>query len=73
MRPVEDGRDPGIERAQRAHEIADARVFGPHYRACRSGDVAAVVRQQAVGQDAAKRALPHVPVRVDESRHDDHA
>ena len=35
-------------------------------------DVAHVVVEQTVGQAVADRALPHVPVRVDEPRHDDH-
>ena len=72
VRPVEHRRHTRVDRAERTHQIADVDVLGTDHPAHGAQDVAHVVVEQTVGQAVADRALPHVPVRVDEPRHDDH-
>ncbi len=73
LRQVGDGGDAGIERAQRADQIADIGVFRTVVIGGGAGNIAEIVREHAVGQHVAQRALIEVMVRVDEAGQDDHA
>ena len=73
LRQVGDGGDAGIERAQRTDQIADIGVFGTIVIGGGAGNVAEIVREHAVRQHVAQRALIEMMVRVDEARQHDHA
>ena len=73
LRQVGDGGDAGIERAQRAGQIADIGVLGTIVIGGGAGNVAEIVREHAVRQHVAQRALIEMMVRVDEARQHDHA
>ena len=64
---VAQGGDAGVERAERADEVADVDVLGGELRAPGELDVLAVVREVPADADLADRALPGVAVGVDES------
>ena len=71
VREVEDRRDAGVERLERADEVARVDVLGGAARRDRHPHPAEVLHQRPVGADPPKRGLPGVPVGVDEPGHDD--
>ena len=73
LRQVGDRGDAGIERAQRTGQVADIGVLGTIVIGRGAGNVAEIVREHAVRQHVAQRALIEMMVRVDEARQHDHA
>ena len=68
-------RDPGIDRSQRRHQIADIGVLGTKGGSEFVEDVGDVTRPPFEGHvrsNVAKEALPDMSVSIDESRHDNH-
>jgi hypothetical protein len=72
VRPIDDRGNAGIERAQRADEIADIDVVRAIVRAVLAENEAKIVAQRAVRDQVADRAFPHVAVAVNKARHHDH-
>ena len=70
VRPVDEGRDPGVERLQRAEEVADVRVLRPEVPATAGVQTDEVVGQRPVGRDGAHDRLPRVAVGVHEPGQD---
>ena len=76
VRPVEQRRDPGVDRAERRDEVADVGVLGSERRrelVQHVRDVARPTLERDVGADVAQQAFPDVTVGVDEPGHHDHA
>ena len=71
VRPVEHAGHAGVDRAERADVVGGIDIVGRHLGAERALHDVAVVLQRAVRQHVAQEALPHVPVGIDEARHDD--
>ena len=71
VRPVEHAGHAGVDRAKRADVVGGVDVVRRHLGAEGALHDVAVVLQRAVGQHVAQKALPHMPVGVDEARHDD--
>ena len=72
VRPVEQRRDAGVERLERADQVRDVDVLGAVLDADVVEHPGEVLVERAAREDAAHRRLPRVPVGVDEARHDDH-
>jgi hypothetical protein len=72
LREISDRGDAGVERAQRADQIADIGILGPVVIGGGAGNVAEIVGEQPVRQNVAQRALVTVMVRIDEPRQHDH-
>ena len=68
VRPVEQRRDPGVERLERAGVVPDVDVLGPVVEPDLAEHVVEVGVERAAREHAAHRRLPRVPVRVDEAR-----
>ena len=71
VRPVEHTGHAGIDGAERAEQIGGVDVVRRHLGAERALHDVPVVFERAIRQHVAQEALPHVPVRIDEARHDD--
>ena len=71
VRPVQQRRDAGVERLERADQVGGVDVVGAVLRADVVQHAGEVFIEGAAREDASHRRLPGVPVRVDESRHDD--
>ena len=69
--PVEQRRDPRVERLGGAQEVADVGVLGAEVLGEARVDPHQVVTEGPVGGEEPQRRLPGVPVGVDEARHRD--
>src|SRR5512138_597314 len=75
MRPVEDRRNPRINHAQGADQIANVNILwavsgsqGIQYE----GQVAGLALQGNINPNVAQNPFPQMPVSVNKTRHDDH-
>ncbi len=72
VRPVEQRRDAGLDRSERAHEIARVPILRTVGRREHAQDVGEVFIEKRIRGDVAQDAFPDVAMSVDESRHYDH-
>ena len=73
VRPVHGGGHAGVDRLDRAQQVARVDVLRPERLAPLQVVPDEVLGERPVGAVAAHRRLPHVPVGVDHARHEDAA
>ena len=73
VRPIEQRRDAGVQCLERAGVVPDVHVLWPVLSADPAEHDRQVVIERAAREHTSNRRLPCVPVRIHESREDDHS